>query len=90
MHSPALNTPFQEKLSLFPQIACRSSFVIIMSAKPTLYDPLKIGNITLKNRILLSPMTRDRATIDLVPTDRDADTSMVLYYEQRAAAGEND
>lgn len=54
----------------------------------TFNDPLQIGKITLKNRILMSPMTRDRTTIDLVPTDRDAETSMLLYYEQRCSAGE--
>ncbi|CAM9378166.1 unnamed protein product [Pylaiella littoralis] len=32
-------------------------------------------------------MTRCRATLDLVPTDRDAEVSILVYYEQRASAG---
>lgn len=59
-----------------------------MSTKPNFWEPLKIGDLTLKNRILMSPMTRDRTTPDLVPTGRDVDPSMVVYYEQRASAGE--
>lgn len=59
-----------------------------MSEPTTFWSPLKIGSKTLKHRVLLSPMTRNRATTDLVPTDRDAETSMVVYYEQRATAGE--
>lgn len=49
---------------------------------------LTIGGMQLKNRVIMSPMTRDRATMDLVPTGRDADVSMLVYYEQRASAGE--
>lgn len=58
------------------------------TAPPTLFTPLTVGDLTLKNRVLMSPMTRDRATPDLVPTDLDAETSMVLYYAQRSSAGE--
>lgn len=28
---------------------------------PTLFDPLKVGDIELKNRIIMAPMTRSRA-----------------------------
>lgn len=49
--------------------------------------PLTIGGMELKNRVIMSPMTRCRATADLVPTDRDAPVSSVVYYEQRASAG---
>ena len=28
---------------------------------PTLFDPIRIGNIELKNRIIMAPMTRSRA-----------------------------
>lgn len=44
----------------------------------------------LSNRYVLAPLTRNRATVDLVPTDRDAETSMLVYYEQRASAGESE
>lgn len=48
----------------------------------TLFSPLRIGNITLRNRIVMAPMTRHRATLDGVPTDL-----MVEHYRQRAGAG---
>lgn len=50
--------------------------------------PWQIGGTEIRNRFVMSPMTRCRATLDLVPTDRDAETSMLVYYEQRASAGE--
>lgn len=49
---------------------------------PTLHDPITIGDLKLKNRILMAPMTRGRATRDFVPTPMMAD-----YYAQRASAG---
>ncbi len=47
-----------------------------------LFQPLKAGDITLPNRILMAPLTRGRATPDAVPTP-----IMATYYEQRAEAG---
>jgi 2,4-dienoyl-CoA reductase-like NADH-dependent reductase (Old Yellow Enzyme family) len=29
---------------------------------PTLFDPLKIGDLELPNRILMAPLTRNRST----------------------------
>jgi 2,4-dienoyl-CoA reductase-like NADH-dependent reductase (Old Yellow Enzyme family) len=50
---------------------------------PTLFDPLKMGALSLPNRILMAPLTRSRATPDdRVPTQLQAD-----YYRQRASAG---
>jgi len=50
---------------------------------PTLFDPLKVGALTLPNRIILSPLTRSRAHPDSrVPSDL-----AVEYYRQRAGAG---
>jgi N-ethylmaleimide reductase len=46
-----------------------------------LFSPLKAGDITLKNRIVMSPMTRCRATGN-IPNDL-----MATYYRQRADAG---
>jgi N-ethylmaleimide reductase len=46
-----------------------------------LFEPVKVGNIELANRIARSPMTRCRA-IGNVPNDL-----MAEYYGQRAAAG---
>jgi N-ethylmaleimide reductase len=46
-----------------------------------LFSPYKFGNIELKNRVVMAPMTRSRA-IGNVPNDLIAE-----YYEQRAGAG---
>lgn len=47
----------------------------------SIFEPFKLGNITLKNRIVMAPMTRCRA-IDNIPNDL-----MATYYRQRASAG---
>jgi len=49
---------------------------------PTLFDPIKIGNIELRNRIIMAPMTRSRANDGGVQPPFVAD-----YYRQRASAG---
>ncbi|NNC38681.1 MAG: alkene reductase [Acidimicrobiales bacterium] len=49
---------------------------------PTLFDPIKLGDIDCANRIFMAPMTRSRAG------DGDAPTAMnAKYYGQRASAG---
>lgn len=48
----------------------------------TLFDPLQLGAVTLKNRIVMAPLTRSRASEGRVPNDL-----MATYYEQRADAG---
>ncbi|WP_299875598.1 alkene reductase [uncultured Cocleimonas sp.] len=48
-----------------------------------LFQPIKLGNLALKNRIVMPPMTRSRATQPgNVPNDL-----MAEYYSQRASAG---
>ena len=47
-----------------------------------LFSPLNVGAIDIKNRIIMAPLTRNRADHDLVPTE-----IMVEYYRQRASAG---
>jgi 2,4-dienoyl-CoA reductase-like NADH-dependent reductase (Old Yellow Enzyme family) len=49
---------------------------------PTLFDPLKLGDLTLPNRIIMAPLTRARAG-----TTRTPNALMVEYYRQRASAG---
>jgi N-ethylmaleimide reductase len=49
---------------------------------PRLTDPIQLGSIHAANRILMSPLTRGRATREAVPTPIMAD-----YYRQRASAG---
>jgi N-ethylmaleimide reductase len=46
-----------------------------------LFSPYRLGSIELKNRVVMSPMTRSRA-IGNVPNDL-----MATYYGQRATAG---
>jgi N-ethylmaleimide reductase len=50
--------------------------------KGALFTPVRLGDIPLANRIVMAPMTRDRAGPDDVPNDL-----MVEYYAQRASAG---
>lgn len=47
-----------------------------------LFEPISIGNLQLKNRIAMAPMTRGRAGADRIPNDL-----MAEYYYQRASAG---
>ena len=47
----------------------------------TLFDPIQIGDIALTNRIVMAPLTRNRA-VDNCPGPL-----MVEYYRQRASAG---
>jgi len=48
----------------------------------TLFDPLRIGAITAANRVVMAPMTRNRASSTGVPTDL-----MGEYYAQHASFG---
>lgn len=48
----------------------------------SLFTPLKLGAITVPNRIFMAPLTRCRATAEHVPV-----ALMVEYYVQRAGAG---
>ncbi|MYM95950.1 alkene reductase [Duganella vulcania] len=48
-----------------------------------LFDPLTIGDLTLKNRIVMAPLTRARA----VGGARVPNALMAKYYVQRASAG---
>lgn len=47
-----------------------------------LFSAMKLGRLTLANRVVMAPMTRSRAMRDGTPTDAMAD-----YYRQRASAG---
>jgi N-ethylmaleimide reductase len=48
----------------------------------SLFNPVSLGRLALSNRIIMAPMTRDRAGPGDVPTPL-----MVDYYRQRASAG---
>ncbi|MEB3328675.1 MAG: alkene reductase [Candidatus Sericytochromatia bacterium] len=47
-----------------------------------LFTPLRLGELTLPNRVVMAPLTRCRAGAGRVPTDL-----MCEYYVQRASAG---
>lgn len=49
---------------------------------PTLFDPIRVGALTLPNRIFMSPLTRRRSGPERVPN-----ALMAEYYTQRAGAG---
>lgn len=49
---------------------------------PSLFDPIKIGDLDLPNRIIMAPLTRCRAEPGRVPGPL-----MAEYYVQRASAG---
>ncbi len=48
----------------------------------SLFDPIRIGDIAAANRIVMAPLTRNRAGAQQVPT-----ALMATYYAQRASAG---
>jgi len=49
---------------------------------PDLFTPVEVGALTLRNRIVMAPLTRSRAGPGNVPHQLNA-----LYYAQRASAG---
>lgn len=49
---------------------------------PTLYDSFELGGLHLNNRMVMAPLTRNRATPGNQPNDL-----TVEYYRQRATAG---
>ena len=48
----------------------------------SLFDPIRLGDIELRNRIAMAPLTRNRAVAGRVPSPL-----AVEYYRQRASAG---
>jgi N-ethylmaleimide reductase len=53
-----------------------------MKTSSKLFEPYKLGPITLPNRLVMAPLTRNRAVAGLVPSPL-----AVEYYGQRASAG---
>lgn len=53
-----------------------------MQDKNKIFQPFDLGGLTLKNRVVMAPMTRSRAADGDVPTEMNA-----TYYAQRASAG---
>ena len=55
---------------------------ISSSATPSLFEPLRLGDIEMPNCIVMAPLTRCRAGEGRVPSDL-----APIYYAQRASAG---
>lgn len=53
-----------------------------MTTQPELFRPIRLGPYELKNRIVMAPLTRNRAHAGNVPNELNA-----KYYEQRSSAG---
>ena len=53
-----------------------------MTSDDPLFESLELGDLTLPNRIVMAPLTRNRAGEGNVPTELNA-----KYYRQRASAG---
>lgn len=51
-------------------------------AQGLLFEPFQLGTMTLRNRMVMAPLTRNRAGAGLAPTELAVD-----YYAQRATAG---
>jgi 2,4-dienoyl-CoA reductase-like NADH-dependent reductase (Old Yellow Enzyme family) len=49
---------------------------------PTLFSPITLGRVSIRNRIAMAPLTRQMADADGTPTDE-----MVAYYARRARGG---
>jgi NADPH2 dehydrogenase len=51
-----------------------------MSTTSKLFQPIRLGQVQLRHRVVLSPMTRNRNTDDYVPTELVAE-----HYKQRGS-----
>src|SRR5690606_32482874 len=48
----------------------------------SLFDPIQLGAVEIRNRVVMAPLTRTRASPGRIPNDL-----MRVYYCQRASAG---
>src|ERR1700692_941062 len=53
-----------------------------MNTPTKLFEPYRLGPLTLPNRLVMAPLTRNRAVAGLVPSPL-----AIEYYGQRASAG---
>jgi 2,4-dienoyl-CoA reductase-like NADH-dependent reductase (Old Yellow Enzyme family) len=47
-----------------------------------LFNPIKVGALELRNRMVMAPLTRARAGVERIPN-----ALIAQYYRQRASAG---
>ncbi len=55
---------------------------VVMNSHSDLFAPLRIGALEVPNRVLMAPLTRNRAHADGTPAN-----FAIAYYRQRASAG---
>src|SRR5262245_2831776 len=60
----------------------RAYRVVYPRRMTTLFDPLQVGDIAVSNRLVMAPLTRNRAAPGRVPS-----ALAIEYYAQRASAG---
>jgi N-ethylmaleimide reductase len=65
-----------------PSFKLEGTMTSAASNKNNLFSPISLGSMTLANRIIMAPLTRNRAGDGNVPQDMN-----VEYYRQRAEAG---
>lgn len=74
-------SPDREETAATPRAATPRA-TGVATATPDLFAPVRIGEMELPNRVVMAPMTRNRAGEGFVPREINA-----RYYEQRASAG---
>jgi hypothetical protein len=61
-------------------VALGAFYLSRMVAPAALFQPIKVGSVALKHRVVLAPLTRYRANVSHVPLD-----IVSTYYEQRGS-----
>ncbi|KAL0572332.1 hypothetical protein V5O48_009636 [Marasmius crinis-equi] len=67
---------------LFAQTPPKEKLIPMAANVAPLFQPLEVGSLTLKNRVVMSALTRNRAVPNTVPNEVN-----VEYYRQRARGG---
>jgi N-ethylmaleimide reductase len=73
---------FSRTMILQPNTANETGAMTSSNQNKKLLEPVTIGDLNFRNRVVLAPMTRTRAEADGTPNDL-----MAEYYSQRAGAG---
>jgi hypothetical protein len=64
-----------------PAAGASACYVLERTTMPTLFDPLKLGDLPLPNRIIMAPLVRLRPGETHIPNE-----FMIEYYRQRSTA----
>ena len=77
-----MNLGRKEALLLLLQRQSFRKAIVMNTNAQKLITPIRLGNLNLRNRVALAPMTRSRAGEERIPN-----SLMAEYYTQRATAG---